>query len=595
MKRIFDLLELYQTKYATEQQALNIKRDGRWRSVSAKEYITKAQEVSQAMLSLGVKKGTHVATVMNNTPEWNYVDMGLLQIGAIQVPVYPTISKEHFRHIFTDAEVNYIIIANQEIYNYLRDIIQEQQIRVFSVEPVEGIESFDELIQLGRKHPADNQIKTMSQAITDDDVATLIYTSGTTGLPKGVMLTHRNLVSQFLAVAPISGMKANNRALSFLPLCHVYERMLNYMYQYLGVSIYYAESLDKVGENIREVKPHLFCAVPRVLEKTYDKIISKGRDLKPIPKNIFFWAVNLGKRYDPNIRGSLFYQIQLKIANRLIFSKWRKALGNELEIIVSGSASLQEEIARVFWAAKIKVLEGYGLTETSPVIAVSSPEPKDVKIGTVGTVLDGVQMKIAEDGEILAKGPNIMKGYYKHPEWTKEIIDEDGWLKTGDIGTIEDNRFLRITDRKKEILKTSGGKYIAPQIVENLLKGSPFIEQAIVLGDGKHYAAAIIVPDFDHIKSWCRVKNLDYQSAEKAIDTERIQKRIQHEIVKINNNLGHIEKIKRFVLLSKPFSIQDQTLSPTLKLRRTMINKTYSKLIDQLYEGKTGFDVVTKK
>jgi long-chain acyl-CoA synthetase len=532
---------------------------------------------------------------LNNSPEWNFVDMGLLQIGAIQVPVYPTISKEHFRHIFRDAEVRLAIIANKAVFENIRDILEENNIRVFCLEQTEAAESFDDLLEHGRQHPVEDKVKSISDSIDEEDVATLIYTSGTTGLPKGVMLTHKNLVSQFLAVTPISGLNHKHRALSFLPLCHVYERMLNYMYQNLGLSIYYAETIDNIGGSIRETKPHVFCAVPRVLEKTYDKIVAAGRDLKPVPKNIFFWALNLGKQYDPNKKGPLLYRLQLLLADFLVFRKWRKALGNELEIVVSGSASLQDHIARVFWAAGIKVLEGYGLTETSPVIAVSTLEPDGVKIGTVGPVLQGVEVKLAEDGEILARGPNVMKGYFKHPEWTAQMIDQDGWLKTGDIGTIENDRFLKITDRKKEMIKTSGGKYIAPQVVENMLKSSPFIEQTIVVGESRNYAAALIVPDYHHLESWCRVKKIDYQGPQKAIETERIVKRIREEIVKINYELGKTEKIKRFVLLAEPFSIEDQTLSPTLKLRRNQIVRNYTDIINKMYSGRIGTDVIERK
>ncbi|MFW6019120.1 MAG: AMP-dependent synthetase/ligase [Bacteroidales bacterium] len=591
MKRIFDLLELYKGRYSYKKAALNIKRNNQWINYSADDYIKYSTILSQSFLRLNITKGKHVATVLDNCPEWNFIDMGLQQIGAIQVPVYPTISKEHFRHIFQDAEISVAIIGTKEIYFYIRDILEELNIQTFSLEKIDDVKTFDALLALGENNPQEKKIRQISSEIEEQDVATVIYTSGTTGLPKGVMLTHKNLVSQFLAVSPISGLSEEHRALSFLPLCHVYERMLNYMYQNLGLSVYYAESLDKVGENIRETKPHIFCAVPRVIEKTYDKIIAKGRSQKLIPKHIFFWAVNLGKRYDPNQRGSIFYRIQLFLANRIIFNKWRKALGNKLDIIVSGSATLQEPISRVFWAAGIKVLEGYGLTETSPVIAVSTPDINGVKIGTVGPALPGVEIKIANDGEILVRGPNIMKGYYKHPEWTKETIDQNGWLKTGDIGKFEDGRFLRITDRKKEIFKTSGGKHIAPQLIESRLKSSPFIEQAIVIGDGWNYAAALIVPNYLHLESWCHVKGLDYPGAAKAIHSERITNRIRKEVEKINNQLGKIEQIKRFALLEKPFNVENQTLSPTLKLRRNQITLTYKETINQLYEGTSGVDV----
>lgn len=593
MKRIFELLELYKSAYADKEDAFAVKRNGKWIKYSSADYIRNSTLMSQAFLSMGIAKGDQVATIMNNSPEWNFIDMGLLQIGARQVPVYPTISREHFSHIFRDAEIKTAVLSNKDIYENIKDILEENNIRVFIVEPTEDTESFDDLIRYGEDNPAEDKIREISNSISVEDTATIIYTSGTTGLPKGVMLSHRNLVSQFTTVSKLTELKPTQTALSFLPLCHVYERMLNYMYQNLGLSVYYAESIDKLGENIREVKPHIFCAVPRVLEKTYDKIVAAGRDLSPVPKNIFFWALNLGKRYDLHKKGNIFYRIQLYFADLLIYRKWRSALGNRLEIVVSGSASLQEDIARVFWAAGIQVMEGYGLTESSPVIAVSTPSPLQVKLGTVGPVLPGVQLKIAEDGEIMAKGPNIMQGYFKHPEWTRKVITEDGWLKTGDIGKME-GKFLRITDRKKAMIKTSGGKYISPQVVENMMKSSPFIEQIAVIGEGRPYAAALVVPDFAHLESWCRVKGVDYEGPDKAIQTDRIIKRIRKDIARINSELGKTEQIKRFKLLSEPFTIEDQTLSPTLKVRRTQISKNYADTIVKLYRGETGTAVTDK-
>ncbi len=594
MNRIFDLLGLYKTSYADKEDALAVKRNGKWIKYSASDYIQNSTLVSQAFLSMGISKGDQVATIMDNCPEWNFIDMGIMQIGARQVPVYPTISREHFSHIFKDAEVKAAVLSSKETYDNIKDILEENNIRVFILETSEDAESFDDLIRYGKENPAQEKIRELSESITEEDTATIIYTSGTTGLPKGVMLSHRNLVSQFTTVSKLTELKPTQTALSFLPLCHVYERMLNYMYQNLGLSVYYAESIDKVGEYIREVKPHIFCAVPRVLEKTYDKIVAAGRDLSPVPKNIFFWALNLGKRYDLHNKGSIFYRIQLFFADMLIYRKWRSALGDRLEIVVSGSASLQEHIARVFWAAGIQVMEGYGLTESSPVIAVSTPFPLQVKLGTVGPVLPGVQLKIAEDREIMAKGPNIMQGYFKHPEWTEKVITEDGWLKTGDIGKME-GKYLKITDRKKAMIKTSGGKYISPQVVENMMKSSPFIEQIVVVGEGRNYAAALIVPDFAHLESWSRVKGIDYEGPEKAIQTGRIVKRITQDIAKINQELGKTDQIKRFKLLPEPFTIEDQTLSPTLKVRRTQISKTYDETIMKLYKGETGTDVVDKE
>lgn len=581
--RIFDLLDNYKTKFQHLKELLGYKEDGQWKAYSASEYVEMANKLSSAFLNIGVKKGDKVATIMRNSPEWNFVDMGLMQIGAIQIPIYPTISLEHYRHIFTEAEIKVVVLSDKEIYEKIKPVLDDGVEHVYMIDEVDGTEHWTDLLEQGKTSRLD-EIESIKDEISPDDVATIIYTSGTTGPPKGVMLTHRNFVSNFMAVTEIINKNPVDKVMSFLPLCHVYERMLNYMYQNIGVSIYYAESIEALGDNLKEVKPQMFCAVPRVLEKTYDKIVNKGRNLPLLTKIIFFWAIKIGEQFDHHKKLSWWYHFKLKIADFLVFKKWRKGLGGELKLIVSGGATLQSKLARTFWAAGIEIMEGYGLTETSPVIAVNNYDENGIKIGTVGPVLKGVEVKFSDDGEILCKGPNLMKGYYLQPEKTREMFTEDGWLKTGDVGYLEDNRFLRITDRKKEMFKTSGGKYIAPQVIENKFKGSPFIENIIVIGDNKKFTSALIVPNFVHLRSWCKVKGIPYKGDEEMIRDKRIVNRFQRVIDEMNENFGKIEQVKKFRLLSDAWSVEGGELSPTLKLKRRVIYDKYQHLVDELYD-----------
>ncbi len=584
IRRIFDLLELYKNQYGDKTDVFGAKVDGEWKPVSASMYVDMVNILSSGLLALGIKKGDNIATIMNNRPEWNFLDMALMQIGAVQIPIYPTISTENYKYIFEQAEIKYAFVSDAKIHCRLKPFLSDLKEfkEVYSVDPVKDVKSWEEIIDLGKKDLKLEEIEKVKNNIVEDDVATIIFTSGTTGFPKGAMISHGNFVSNFLACAPIIEGKNLKKALSFLPLCHVYERLLNYMYQYCNCSVYYAEGLDKVGDNIREVSPELFCAVPRLLEKTYDKIMAKGRDLKGIKRFLFFWAVRLGRKFDHH-KTTAWYRFRLGIARKLIFSKWMDALGGKLQIIVSGGAALQPNLARVFWAAGISVMEGYGLTETSPVIAVNTFAPKGTKIGTVGPVLTGVEVKIAEDGEILVKGPNVMKGYYKAPEKTAEMIDNDGWLHTGDIGYMDEGRYLKITDRKKEIFKTSGGKYVAPQQIENKFKSSAFIENIMVVGEFKKYTAAIIVPEFNHLESWCKIKGHKFVSKEEVIQKKYIVKRFAKEVAKLNKGLDKVEKIKEFRLISDVWSPDGGELSPTLKLKRRDLLKRYSDIIDSFY------------
>lgn len=582
--RIFDLLEEFSNEHRHIQDVLAYKKNDQWIKFSAGEYIRYANQVSRALIALGIKKGDKVGTIFSNSPHWNFMDMGLMQIGAIQVPIYSTISNENLKHIFREAEVQAVFISTLEVYQRIKAVIGEvKSIKgVYLVEESEEVKNWDEFLALGDKVPQ-SDVDKIKPTIGTNDLASIIYTSGTTGTPKGVMLSHQNFISNFLAISEIIKDDMVHRIISFLPLCHVYERMLNYMYQHMGISVYYAESIDKLSENLREVHPELFCAVPRVIEKSWDKIMAKGRELKGIKRTLFFWAVNLGYKFELNRANGPWYELKRKIADKLIYSKWRNALGGKLRIIVTGAATLQPRLARVFWAARIKVMEGYGLTEASPVVAVSNFKPDGVCFGTVGQVLPGVTLDFASDGEILCKGPNVMLGYYKHPELTKEVIDADGWLHTGDIGMLVQNKYVRITDRKKEMFKTSGGKYIAPQVIEVLLKASSFIDGVMVVGENRNYPAAIIVPDFQYLRSWCRVKEHPYTTDADAIKDQRIVARIQREIDQINAALDKTEQIKKVVFLDKPWTVENGDLSQTLKLRRRYLMEKYRDVIESLY------------
>ncbi|MBC8487531.1 MAG: long-chain fatty acid--CoA ligase [Bacteroidetes bacterium] len=582
--RIFDLLDQLQQKYPDIEDVLAGKANGTWKKYSSKEYIEIVNTLSLGLLSMGVCKDDKIATIINNCPEWNFFDMALMQIGAIQVPVYPTISEANYKFIIDDAEVEYVIVSNHEIYDRVRDIISASKTvkAVYSIEKTDELNHWKEICDMGKKNFKDNLGKIKSE-IKPDDVATIIYTSGTTGNPKGVVLSHRNFINNFKAASDIISKNPVSKALSFLPLCHVYERMLNYMYQNMGVSIYYVDSTDKLREFMKDVHPDIFSAVPRVIEKTYDKLVSTGRSLKGAKKQLFFWALNLAHRFEFNKKNGWWYNFQLGIADKLVFSKWREAFGGKLDVIVSGGATLNPRLAKTFWAAKIKIIEGYGLTETSPVIAVSTFVKDGVKFGTVGTVMECVEVKIANDGEILTKGPCLMKGYYKRPDLTKEVIDKEGWFHTGDIGEFVDGKYLKITDRKKEIFKTSGGKYIAPQVIENKFKEYSFIENIMVVGENKQFISALIIPDFEHFESWCGIKGYEYTTPENAIQDEKMINRIQREVDDFNSELDKTEQVKKFKLLAKNWSVEDGELSPTLKLRRKIILEKYKDLVEDIY------------
>ncbi len=584
--RLFDFLE-YQLKNEPLDVAMATKYDGKWKTWSTQELYDLVQQISRGLLRLGVQKNDKIALIAHqNRTEWSAMDLGLLQIGAQDIPVYPTISADDFEYIFNHAEVKYAFVGDAELYEKLssvRDKIPTLK-EIFTFDRVEGARNWQEILDLGADASNQDEVEKAKAGVKPEDLATIIYTSGTTGKPKGVMLSHDNVVktvlSSYRRVPPIP--KPRN-ILSFLPSCHIFERVLIYLYIYGGFRIHFAESIDKIGDNIREVHPKLFTAVPRLIEKVYDKIVAKGMELSGIKKALFFWAVRVGEQFDFDKQNKFPYSLKLKLARKLIFSKWREALGGEIMYIISGSAPLQPRLQRVFIAAGINILEGYGMTESSGVISVNSPNAK-WKIGTVGLPIDVNQVKIADDGEILAKGDNVMMGYYKDPEKTAETI-KDGWLHTGDIGELDPDGMLRITDRKKEMFKTSGGKYIAPAVIENAMKQSSFIEQIMVIGEGQKMPAAFIQPAFDFVREWAKRHDMNFDdlSLEEIAAHPKVIERIGEEVAKYNKQFGKWEQIKKFELTGEIWSIDDGHLTPTLKLKRRNIKKRYQHLFDKIY------------
>ncbi|MDP3916491.1 MAG: long-chain fatty acid--CoA ligase [Bacteroidota bacterium] len=584
--RTFDVLDWILTELP-RPDALGGKNGNDWYVYSTAEYVEKSHKFALGLMALGLKKGDKVATVTTNRPEWNFADMGMSMTGIVHVPIYPTIGDEEYSYILEHAEIKALFVGDKKLFEKLSPIIARlpEITHVYSFEEIEGVPYFEELLQLGESHKAElsEQLEQIKSEVDPDDLATIIYTSGTTGVPKGVMLTHTNLVSNFLVHSKMHHLGKDHRVISFLPLCHVYERSVNYHFQYKGMGVYYVGNLGQIVAAIKEIKPHMFNSVPRLLERVYDGFVSKGKELSGIKKLIYFWALNLTRHFEYNKEYNFFLKIRIKIADKLIYSKWRAALGNNIVYIVSGGAALQPRIARVLGMAGMLNLEGYGLTETSPVIAVNNPETKAMKIGTVGEVLSNVQLKFADDGEILCKGPGVMKGYYKEPELTAEVIDEEGWFHTGDIGILEDGKYLKITDRKKEMFKLSGGKYIAPQMIENKLKASFFIEQIMVIGAGEKFASALISPNFSYLHEWCSHRKILFQDNEELIQNTEVLAQLQKEVVAINKTLGEHEEIKRFRLVSDEWTPQTGELSPTLKLKRNYVAAKYKTIIDEIY------------
>ncbi|MCS6968986.1 MAG: long-chain fatty acid--CoA ligase [Cytophagales bacterium] len=581
-RRAFDLL-YYQRQHYPKPDAIAGKQNGQWIKYSTEDVIHISSWISLGLLKLGIGKDDKIAIISPNRPEWNFVDFAIQQIGAVSVPMYPTITIEDYRYILTDAEVELIFVADQALYQKVKKATEGMKIPIYSFDPLPKVPHWKEIEALGKDEEF-SRLELYMESVKETDLLTLIYTSGTTGRPKGVMLSHKNVVSNTLSVCKNFTHIPNgtSRALSFLPLCHIYERTGSYVYIYKGVSIYYAESLDTIAANLQEVKPDTFNTVPRLLEKVYDRIVSKGLELSGVKRKLFFWALDLALKYDPAKDMGVTYNLQLNLARKLVFSKWKEALGGNIKSIQSGAAALQPRLTRVFWAAGIPICEGYGLTETSPVISSTPAIASEVRIGCVGKIIDGVEVKIAEDGEILCRGDNVMMGYYKQPQLTAQVLKE-GWFHTGDVGQLIEGQYLKITDRKKEMFKTSGGKYIAPQPMENKFKESRLIEQIMVVGEGRNFPSALIVPSFDNLRQWCKAMEIPYTTDEEMIKHPRVIARFEQEVEEYNDHFGQWEKIKKFRLLSKPWSIDSGELTPTLKLKRKVIEQKYASFIEEMY------------
>lgn len=588
---MFDII----AKRASEQPNSTLfagKEHGSWRTYNSKEVWQTAEHLCGGLLSLNIQNKVltpeeqeKVAIISPNRPEWLITDIAVQMTGGVLTPIYPTVSPKDMEYILNEAKVRIVFVADQELYQRFKTAFDNVPTlkNIYSFDEVKGIGNWQELIS---KHLSPDQ--TVINSITEDTLATIIYTSGTTGNPKGVMLSHKNIVSNVYDSMPaFSFAEQGAKTLSFLPLNHIFERTVSYIYIDAGLSIYYAESMETIGDNLKEVQPLVFTTVPRLLEKVYEKILAKGQDLTGIKRMLFFWALKLGFKYDNRTDHGWWYRLQLNLANKLIFSKWREALGGNVKAIVTGSAPCQPRLIRVFTAARIIIMEGYGLTETSPVVSVNRFETEDRYIGSIGTLIDNVEVKIADDGEIMCRGNNIMMGYYKHPEITAEVMTPDGWFKTGDIGEWVDNKFLKITDRKKEIFKTSGGKYVAPQVIENKLKESPFIEQMIVIGAGEKFVSTLIVPSINHIRSWLKIKEIAAPDTnENIVAMPEVIDKLQREIDKYNPLFSHPEQIKRFVLLPNEWTIDGHELTPSLKIKRKVIMTKYADEIASIYGSK---------
>lgn len=584
--RLFDILELHKTIYKKED-LLCAKENKQWKKYSSSEFIDRANWVSYGLFALGLKENDKVAIISNNRPEWNFCDFGCQQCNIISVPIFPTISNHDLQFILNHAGVKAVFISDKLIYSKLVAIEQEipNVKHVISFNLIEGLMPFSDFLELGKKNPVPEKTEAIKAAVKPNDLVTILYTSGTTGAPKGVMISHKNLVSNVMACQFLAPFKLNWRALSFLPLNHVYERMISMLYLYKNVSIYYAEGLETIGDNLKEIKPQIFVSVPRLIERVYEKITATGEKLTGFKGKVFNWSLKIAHQYTlPNTNG-LWYNLQRKIADKLVYSKWREALGGELVCIVSGGAALNPKLERVFLCAGITCLQGYGLTETAVVVSVNYYGGDNIRIGSVGPVIEGTEVKIApDDNEILVKGPNVMLGYYKNQEATNEAIDKDGWFHTGDVGTFVEGRFLKITDRKKEIFKTSAGKYVAPLMIENKIKESRFVEQSMVVGENQKFASALIVPSFANFKEYCREREIPWTTNQEMSQHEDLKKIITDHIKQINKTLAPYEQIKKPVLLKKEWSVEGGELTPKMSLKRKVITEKNALIIEQIYD-----------
>jgi long-chain acyl-CoA synthetase len=583
--RVFDILDKLRT-YAPKKDILNAKENKQWVNYSLDDFILSSNAVSAGLLQLGLKSGDIVAIMAANTPQWNFVDYGCQQVGVPTAPIFPTISNDDLKYILNHSEAKVIFISERSTWQKLSGIMSElpHLKHVFSFNPIEGIKSFAEFIETGKQNPAGEKIDQLKRGIKEDDLLTILYTSGTTGQPKGVMLSHKNLLSNVLICQNIAPFTNKWRALSFLPLNHVYERFLNTLYLYHGVSIYYAENFETIGENCREIHPQIFVAVPRVLERVLDRITSTGEKLTGFKKKIFDWSIRLAERFELKGANGPWYALQCKIADKLVYKKWRAAVGGKVVAIVSGGAALNPRLERIFYCAGLNLLQGYGLTETCVVVSVNRFDEDNRMFGTVGKVVENSTVKIAEeDGEILMKGPSLMMGYYKNPEATAEVIDKDGWFHTGDIGKIIDGKFLKITDRKKEIFKSSSGKYISPVAIENKLKESKFIEQCMVIGEGQKFASALIVPYLSNFKEYCAQHHIEWKGNEAMFNHEELKKLIADHVKKVNSGLAAFEQLKRYQLIHATWGVESGEITPKLSLKRKVIEKKNQGVIDKIF------------
>ncbi|MDP2424668.1 MAG: long-chain fatty acid--CoA ligase [Bacteroidales bacterium] len=586
--RIFDLFDRFRANPGTVGRfKLAAKEAGKWKEYTSQDYHQQANLVSYGLLALGFKKGDKIATLTNNRPEWNFMEMGMSQIGVVHVPIHVSLLVPEITYILNHAEARMVVVSDKSLFQKLSKVQDEMPMleSILTFDQVQDATHWSHITSIGIANAAklEIQLEELKNAISEDMLLTLIYTSGTTGTPKGVMLSHKNIMSNTISSAKRQHLNHNHKVLSFLPLSHIFEHMVSYQYQYLGISVYYAESMSSIAADIKELQIDGFITVPRMLESVYEKIISKAKTLSSIKRSIFAWAVRLTNRFEPYRKQDFFYSAQLAVADKLVYSKWRQALSPNISFIGCGGAALQPRLARLFWAAKLPVFEGYGLTETSPILTVNYSQPGEIKIGSVGPILEGVTLKIAEDGEILAKGPNIMLGYYKDPEQTAEVIDEEGWFHTGDIGQIEDGKFLKITDRKKEIFKISNGKYIAPQQIENKLKESFYIQQTMVVGENQKFASALIIPNFSALSEWAKKHKVHFQSHAEMIKMPQVIKHFEAEIKQLNKKLNENEQIKKIILLADEWTPTSGELTATLKLRRKKICEKYQEMVEAVY------------
>jgi long-chain acyl-CoA synthetase len=582
--RLIDILP-YQLENYPNPKALSDKVTGKWRSYSSAEVMKIVDDLSLGLLKQGVGPKDMVAIISRNRVEWNFVDLAVLQIGGIVVPLYPNTSEDNYAFIFDDTKIKLVFVEDHELFKKVQRVRKKIKSKIFEVYTFDKVEKAHHwsMIMESADGSYKNRLTEIQKTITQNDLATVIYTSGTTGIPKGVMLSHRNVMGNVNSLTQCMPIEKFKRTISFLPLCHIFERTASYFYMILGASINYPENMDKLGENIREVKPHYFITVPRLLEKIFEKIMSTGYNLNIVKKAIFGWAVNLGLHYDDRGRNNFFYKFRLFFARKIVFVKWKEALGGEIQGIISGSAALQPRLSRIFTAAGIPVIEGYGLTETSPVLTCNRFYKGQNHFGTVGLAIPDVEVKIAENGEVLGRGPNVMMGYFNHPVTTKETIDEEGWFHTGDVGEILDGKYLKITGRLKEIFKTSGGKFIIPQPIENKMKESFFIEYIMVIGENQKFTAAIIQPEFEFVRKWAKGKKIELKLREEIAASQVVKDRIWEEVQKYNKRFGHIQQVKKIALVSDVWSVETGELTPTLKVKRDVIDKKYHDLIEKIY------------